>query len=94
MRRYILDPDSLPWIIHWRRYCSILTIHFNKKKNKIVRVIKSMEWIALQEIMYCRGSFLGIHLSKARRKVLIKSVAQSTLTYILHEHFSLTNYIR
>jgi hypothetical protein len=26
--------------------------------------------------------------------VLIKSVAQSTLTYILHEHFSLTNYIR
>jgi hypothetical protein len=37
------DLDSLPWIIHWRRYFSILTIHFNKNKNKIVRVIKSME---------------------------------------------------
>jgi hypothetical protein len=46
------------WIIQWRRCSSILTIHFNKNKNKIVRVIKSMERIALQEVMYCRGSFL------------------------------------
>jgi hypothetical protein len=54
------DLDSLPWIIHWRRYFSILTIHFNKNKNKIVRVIKSMEWIGLQEINVLQRIFSRI----------------------------------
>jgi hypothetical protein len=36
-----------------------MVVHFNKNKNKIAKVIKSSEKIALHKLIYWRGYFLS-----------------------------------